>query len=160
MFTDKVETLANKAVNFQKLSWYKNSHRVLNVQLGTAILHNRTVCKQRLLLNVVCTFLYFELPGRLVNSLAFLLLLFILLHCKNVVQKPLKNYGITVNADINLIVVTYLFEAPIEVLHVFNQETPAESEVPLLFFAVIYNVNHYAIFEVCSFKKLKARLTR
>ena len=59
---------------------------------------------------------------------------------------------------VNLVIVTYFFQASIEVFHVLNQKTSAESKVSFFFFTVIDHMDHYAILEICPFKKLKARL--
>jgi len=53
-----------------------------------------------------------------------------------------------VDRDVNLILVTDLLEALVEVLHVFDQQSPGEVEVPLLVLAIVNDVDHDGILEV------------
>ena len=54
------------------------------------------------------------------------------------------------NTNVNLILVRYLFQALIKILHVFYQERPRKSEVSLLIFTVVNYVNHYRVFKVSA----------
>jgi hypothetical protein len=87
------------------------------------------------------------------------LLLFVFFHGEYVVEQPFKNDCVAVDTDVNLVVVTYFFKTPVEVLHVLNKETPAKSKVSLFLLAVVDNMNHDAVFEIGSLKKLKPWLT-
>jgi hypothetical protein len=67
---------------------------------------------------------------------------------EDIVQKPFKNTSITVDRDVNLIILRYLFEAFVKVLHVLHQKRSRECEIFLLVLAVIYDMNHDLILEI------------
>jgi hypothetical protein len=106
---------------------------------------------------LIVALLHFEGP-LFVDFVGLGLLLFVLFHCEDVVEQPLKDDRVAVNADINFVVVADLFEAAVEVLHILDQQTAAEGEVALFLLAVIDYVNHDAVFEVRPIKQLEALL--
>lgn len=129
MLSDEIKTLANESVYFKKLGWDEDSHSILDVELGASILHDSGVGKGSLLV-FSAIFVQVLFPGRC-NAIAYStlkllligLLFFVLLHGKNVVEEPLEDHRITVNRDINLIIVRDLLQASVKVFHVLDEET-------------------------------------
>ena len=87
-------------------------------------------------------------PNGSVELLLLALFLLILFHGENVVEKPFEDDSIAVNRDIDFVVIRNLFQAPIEILHIFYQQTSGKSEVPLFVLTVIDNVNHDGVLEL------------
>lgn len=50
--------------------------------------------------------------------------------------------------DIDLIIIRYLFQTFLKVLHILNQEGPREYEILLLVLAVINHMDHYLIYKI------------
>ena len=67
---------------------------------------------------------------------------------KNVVEQPLKDGGIAMDGDVNLIVVRDLLETFVKVLHVLDEERAREGEVSLLVLAVVNHMDHYFVLEL------------
>jgi hypothetical protein len=67
---------------------------------------------------------------------------------EDIVKKPFENASITVDRDVYLIILRYLFEAFVKVLHVLHQKRSRECEIFLLVLAVIYDMNHDLILEI------------
>lgn len=61
--------------------------------------------------------------------------------------------------DVYLIILGYLLETLVEVLHVLDKERPTELKIPLLVFVVIYDMDHYPVFEVGLIQPRENRLT-
>jgi ABC-type arginine transport system ATPase subunit len=62
------------------------------------------------------------------------------------------------NTDVDLITIRNLLETAIKVLHVLDEQTPAEREILLLVFAVVDYVDHYRVFKVGSLKQMETWL--
>ena len=60
------------------------------------------------------------------------IVLFVLLHGEDVAQKPLENVGVTVNTNIDFVVVRDFLQALVEVFHVLDEQTSREVEVSLI----------------------------
>lgn len=151
MLHEEVEALLHEPVDLEEVSADQNGDCVLDVQFGPAVLLDG-----RLLAIWLWAFVDRQLPAAAASSdalegLAALLLLFVLLHREDVVEQPLKNDCVAVNADVYLILVRYLLQAFVEVFHVLYEERPREGEVALLVLAVIDHMNHYRVLEIRSF---------
>ena len=83
MLSDKVKTLFDQAINFEKLSWDQYCHCILNIKLRTTVLHNSRVGKYNFFRGVI-TLLNFKTPF-LVILFQFALLFFVFFHSENVV---------------------------------------------------------------------------
>jgi hypothetical protein len=80
--------------------------------------------------------------------------LFVLLHGEDVTQKPLENVGVTMNTNIDFVVVGDFLQALVEVLHVFHEQASGEVEVALIVFGVINDVDHDVVLEVRSLNRV------
>lgn len=107
------------------------------------------------MVNFFVALLDLELPIALHEAFIFGLLLFVFFHGEDVIEEPFENLSVAVNADVDLIVVANLFKAPVEVLHVFDEERAGEREIALLFLTVVDHVYHDAVFEVRSLEQLE-----
>ena len=154
MLYKEIKTLFHQPVDLQEVSWYQYSHCIFNIQFRTVVLLNGWFFGI-----ILATFLQVKLPSAsptdAVEYLVALLLLFEFFHWEDVVQKPFEYDGVTMNGDINLILIWDLLQALVKVLHVLNQQTPAKCEVSFFIFAVIDDVNHYAVLEVGSLNVLQ-----
>ena len=93
-----------------------------------------------------------------VELLLLALFLLVFFHGEDIVEKPLENDSVTVDWDVNLVVIWDLFQAAIEILHIFYQQTPRKCEIPFLVLTVVDNVDHDGVFEleVLPFKHLES----
>lgn len=109
VLSDELKALAHESINLEKLSGYEDGHSILIVKLGpTILLDGRT----SLFLAFLVTLLHFELPGRLhtvsdcfLKFVLIRLFLFILFHGEDVVEEPLKDGGVAVDGDVDLVIV-------------------------------------------------------
>lgn len=92
-------------------------------------------------------------PFNFSDNSSFVLLLVVLFR-QDVLQQPFKNSGITVNRNIYFITIRYLIETSFKIFHVLNQQTSTEGEIPLLFFGIINDMDHYWVFEIRSLNGL------
>ena len=76
-----------------------------------------------------------------------LLLLLVLFHGEDVVEEPLENCGVTVDRNIDLVIVADFFQTAIEVFHILDEQASGESKVPLLILAIIDHMDHDAVLE-------------
>ena len=61
---------------------------------------------------------------------------------KNVIEEPLEDLRVTVNRNIDFVLVRYFLETFIEILHVSGQKRSTEGEIFLDFLVVINDVDH------------------
>lgn len=59
------------------------------------------------------------------------------------------------NGDVNLIIFRYLFKALFKILHIFHKQWSWKCKIFLLIFTVVYDMNHYFVFEIYLTKILK-----
>ena len=111
MLTDEVEALANESVNLEELGRYQYCNRVLVVELWPSILLDSGAFF--LLVTVLVRLLHLQLPSWrdtvancFLELLLIRLLLLVLFHCKDVVKEPLKDSCVTMDRNIDLIIVT------------------------------------------------------
>ena len=104
---------------------------------------------------VLVTRLHLELPGWLhtvadgpLKLILIRLLLLILFHGEDVVEEPLKDSGVTVDRDVDLVIVGDFLEAAVEVLHVLDEQAARERKVSLFVLAIVDHMNHDAVFEL------------
>ena len=163
MLTDEVKAFAHQAVNLEELGRNEDSDGVFVVELGAPVLHNGRALF--FFSAVLVALLYFQLPrwrnavaNRSLELLLIGLLLFVLFHGEDVVQEPLEDGCVAVNRNIDLVVVTDLFQAAIEILHVFNEKASGKGKIALLVLAVVDHVDHDAIleFEVLALEHFEA----
>jgi hypothetical protein len=140
MFANEIKTLSDEPVDLEELSWDQNCNRIFNIKFWPSILHDRRIGKRLVFLFWL---LSFQLPLRVFHeSIILALLLFILLHRKNIIQEPLKDLSVTVDRNVDLIIVADLFQASVEVLHILDEQRAGECEVTLILLTVINHMNH------------------
>lgn len=117
----EVKTLLNQSVDLQEVRRNQDGHCIFDVKFWTIVLLNSTL----LIGAIGLTFLNCKLPtaspSDAVQHLVALLFLLELLHGENVVEQPLENNRVTVDRNIDLILVRDFLKTLVEILHIFNK---------------------------------------
>jgi len=137
----KLEALAHKKLNLEEV---RRDHDGDDILFGEIVLHELTLFCFLLglhgaLLQIECPALDLRVQLIILGHAAFDL--------KNVIEEPLEDLRVTVNRNIDLILVRYFLEALIEILHVSGQKRSTESEIFLDFLVVVDDVDHDLISE-------------
>jgi hypothetical protein len=127
----KVKALSDKSVNFEEFGWDQDGHCVLVFELGTIVNVENALFVFRVVSVVVILFASIKFVN--INAVCHcaikflclqvvaVFLLFVLFNGKNVTEQPLEDLGVTVDGDVDLLIVGNLFEAAVEVLHVADE---------------------------------------
>ena len=96
-------------------------------------------------------------------ALMLLIINFLLLFVsKDIAEKPFEDARITMNWDVDLVVLGYLLEAFVKILHVAYKERSRELKIFLLALVVIDDMYHNPIFstDLTHFREQRATLKR
>jgi len=105
VFNEEFKALLHKPVDLEEVSADENGHGILDVEFWTIVLFYRRLLGIRL-----STFGHRKLPSAststdALQSLIALLFLLEFLHRKNIVEQPLEYDRITMNADIDFVLI-------------------------------------------------------